>query len=182
MSEAGAMLEPGAVGFERLFDGDIDQLWRYLVEGDRRAVWLAGGDDIPAEPGAEFELRFHHRALSPRQVPTPERFRSFEEGMSSRHRVLRCEPPRLLVISWGGGADGEDSEVSFELSEAGEGRVRLKLTHRRLADPDAMRLVAGGWHTHLDGLADRLAGRTPEPFWTRFMAAEADYAGRFIQD
>jgi uncharacterized protein YndB with AHSA1/START domain len=102
--------------------------------------------------------------------------------MSSRHRVIRCEPPRLLVISWGGGIDGEDSEVSFELSEAGEGRVRLKLAHRRLAGLDAMRLVAGGWHAHLDGLGDRLAGRAPEPFWSRFVKAEADYAQRFKQD
>lgn len=56
--------------------------------------------------------------------------------------------------------------------------MRLILTHRRLADRAAMLSVAGGWHTHLDILADRLAGRTPEPFWTTHERLEADYESR----
>ena len=34
---------------------------------------------------------------------------------ATHHEVIRCDPPRLLSLTWGGGADGP-SEVTFELT------------------------------------------------------------------
>lgn len=45
--------------------------------------------------------------------------------------------------------------MTFELTEQGSA-VLLTVTHRRLANRDEMLSVAGGWHTHLDILLDRL--------------------------
>ncbi|MNR51250.1 hypothetical protein D3C85_1708980 [compost metagenome] len=52
------------------------------------------------------------------------------------------------------------------------------LTHRKLASRDDMVDVAGGWHTHLNVLAARLAGREPGPFWSVNAALEAEYQAR----
>jgi uncharacterized protein YndB with AHSA1/START domain len=175
MSEHGTITGPGTVRFERLLPGPIERVWAYLVESDKRAQWLAAGK-LPQRAGAAFELRFHHASLSPHQAPAPERFRAMEGGCSGMHEVVRCEPPHLLAITWGGGE--EPSEVTFELAAEGE-RVRLVLTHRRLADRKQMVNVAGGWHSHLAILEERLAGRTPPAFWPLFEGIEADYAERF---
>lgn len=51
-------------------------------------------------------------------------------------------------------------------------------THPQEERREAMLSVAAGWHTHLDILADRLAGRTPEGFWRRHTRLEAEYARR----
>ena len=56
--------------------------------------------------------------------------------------------------------------------------VRLVLVHSRLPNREEMLSVAGGWHTHLDILADRLDGRTPPGFWATHTRLEAEYALR----
>ena len=91
--------------------------------------------------------------------------------------MQRCEPPSLLDNTWGGGGE-EPSEVTFELTAEGD-KVRLVLTHRRLADRKSMIGVSGGWHTHLAILEEKLAGRTPPSFWTLFGDIEAEYERRF---
>lgn len=172
----GRIVAPDAVCFERLFPGPIERVWAYLVDSDKRGRWLASGR-MPAEPGAPFEMRFDHDSLSSDKAVAPEPYRQYAGGVISRHRMIRMEPPRLLVISWGGGSEPE-SEVKFELSEE-PGGVRLVLTHYRLPDLDEMVNVSGGWHTHLAVLAERLAGREPLAFWTLFEGVEDDYARRF---
>lgn len=179
MSDWGQRIAPGIVRFERLLPGSIEEVWGYLVIGEKRRLWLAGGDDVPMQAGAEFELHFHHASLSSEIVPAPERFRPMEGGVTSRHRVLAVEPPRLLVISWGGGEGEAQSEARFALKQEGE-QTRLTLTHSLLS-PHAEPNVAGGWHTHLDILADRMQGREPEPFWTRFEPIEAHYKARILE-
>ncbi len=171
----GVVVEPGAIRFERLLPGPIERVWAYLTDSDKRGLWLASG---PMEPrvGAEFELYFDHRSLSPVRAPTPERFRQYEGGHTSRHRVTRCEPPHLLAYSWGGGAEGP-SEVTFELTAMGQ-HVRLVLTHRRLAEGEPMLSVAGGWHAHLAVLSEQLNGRSPPSFWTLFEQLEGEYEKR----
>ncbi|HSK38390.1 MAG TPA: SRPBCC family protein [Arenibaculum sp.] len=174
-SPYGTVIAPGTIRFERLLPGPIERVWSYLSESDKRARWLAAGEMEP-RAGAAFDLCFDHAGLSPHQVPTPERFKQYDGGIGSSHRVIRCEPPHVLAITWGGGGEGP-SEVTFELAAEGD-EVRLVLTHRRLADARTMVDVAGGWHTHLAILEDTLAGRTPPSFWTLFGGIEEDYAGR----
>ncbi|AWK89950.1 SRPBCC family protein [Azospirillum thermophilum] len=168
-------LSSDAVRFERLLPGPIGRVWSYLVESDKRSQWLAAGEMEP-RAGVSFELLFNNGRLSP-GAPAPERFRHFDKPMATGHRVLRCDPPRLLAFSWGGRAEAP-SEVTIELSEEGD-KVRLVLTHRRLPADGSLLTVSGGWHTHLAILADRLAGREPPALWPLFDEMHRAYSERF---
>ncbi|WP_158046393.1 SRPBCC family protein [Skermanella pratensis] len=169
----GTVVEPGAIRFERLLPGPIERVWAYLTESEKRGQWLASGEMEP-RAGSAFSLHFDNSGLSPQRVPTPERFRRYDTGITTSHEVTRCEPPHVLAFTWGGGTE-EPSEVTFELAREGEG-VRLVLTHRRLPDAPSLTNVGAGWHSHLAILADKLSGRTPPSFWTLFDKLEAVYA------
>jgi len=164
----GRLIGPAEVRFERLLPGPIETVWEFLVDSEKRGLWLASGP-MDLKPGGAVELRFQHRDLSPHKAVPPERFKDMDEtGHVSRERVLRVEPPRLLTISWG------ESDVTFELVPEGA-KVRLILTHRRLTDRGELVQTSGGWHTHLAILEDRANGRTPPSFWTVFADIEGDY-------
>lgn len=177
MADVGTLVEPGIVRFERTLPGPIDRVWAYLTEPEKRARWLAGGE-MELRVGGRVELWFKHADLSPIEAPTPERFAASANGSAVHGTVTACEPPRRLAFTWGEGND-RFSEVTFELEAVGDG-VRLTVTHRRLGDERALWAnVAGGWHTHLAILEDRLMGRVPQPFFATFEPIEAAYLERF---
>jgi len=156
----GEIVEPGTIRFERLLPGPAERIWEFLADSDKRGTWFAWGEMAP-EVGSEFQLRFHHAELSANQAPIPEKWKAIEAGhVSGTLRVTRWEPPKALAFTWGDGT----SEVTFELTPMG-GWTLLVLTHRRLADRAAMVGTAGGWHSHLRMLADRVAGTEPPAFW-----------------
>jgi uncharacterized protein YndB with AHSA1/START domain len=174
MSDYGTITAPGTVRFERRLPGPIERVWAYLTESAKRGTWLATGAVEP-RAGGQVELHFLHSDLSPVPAEIPAKHKSMEKGASFNARVTQCQPPRLLSHSWPE-SSGEESEVTFELTPQGE-EVLLVLTHRRLA-PAGMVNTAGGWHTHLGILVDRLNGRVPQPFWTVFTQLEGEYAHR----
>ncbi len=168
----GEVIDRRTVCFQRLLPGPIERVWAFLTESEKRRLWLAAGD-FELRPGGKTTLFFQHKNLSAKRATPPEQFRKMdEEGGGFDGRVLRCEPPRLLTITWGG--EPHESEVTFELTPQADGKVLLTLTHRRLADDD-MKMVAPGWHTHLAILADRLTGDEPENFWVAFAHWKAHY-------
>lgn len=164
------LLAADTARFERLLPGPIERVWSYLIEPDKRAQWLGSGT-MEQRVGSEFQLRFDHAQLSQTPIAPPARFASITAGKTTRHRVIACQPPTLLAISWGDGP--EPSEVSFELAPSGE-QVRLTVTHRKLQPTDVAG-VSGGWHTRLNILADRLDGHLPQPFWPVFSHLLARY-------
>jgi uncharacterized protein YndB with AHSA1/START domain len=122
--------------------------------------------------GGKVSLRFKHAELSPNQSPPPERFRKMdEEGHRAEETVTEIDPPRRLAFTWGG-----TSEVVFELSPRSDGKVLLTLTHRKLPSDAERTGTAGGWHTHLIILVEKLEDRTPPAFWEVFRRVDADYA------
>ena len=167
-ADLGRVLAPDTVRFERLLPGPVERVWSYLVESDKRGLWLASGTLEPRVGGA-VELTFHNATLSPE--PVPERYRPRSGPIASRQQVTRFEPPHALAFTWGSAA--APSEVLFELAREGD-RVRLVLTHTRL-DGQARRDVTGGWHTHLAVLAAHLDRREPPAFWSLLTAIEAAY-------
>jgi uncharacterized protein YndB with AHSA1/START domain len=173
----GQVIDAQTVRFERLLPGPIERVWAYLTEGDKRRRWFAGGD-MDLRVGGTAEFIFHHSELTPHQEAVPDKWKDYTDGMSFVSRITRCEPPRLLGITWGDSPG--DSEVVFELTARG-GDVLLTLTHRRLPNRGEMIDVAGGWHTHLDILADVLNGRTPGPFWSAAARHGAEYEKRIPQ-
>src|SRR5690606_27182184 len=107
--ERGRFTRSDEVRFVRLIPGPIERVWAYLVEGEQRATWLAGG---PLEPrvGGRAELFFRHANLAPDESP-PDQYKQYHDpGDSFVARVTQCEPPRLLAYTWGGNSD---SEVTF---------------------------------------------------------------------
>jgi len=171
MSGYGELIAPDTVQFKRLLPGTIDTIWSYLIDGEKRRLWLAGGD-TEERVGGRVDLHFHNAALSHLpDEPPPDRYEEMPERVSFQGVVTACEPKTLLSHTWVG--DGEKSEVTYELEQRSDG-VLLTLTHRRLSD-EVLTGAAAGWHTHLAILADILAGRKPPPFWSRFTPLEAEY-------
>ncbi len=177
MSDYGEFIEPGTIRFERLLPGPIERVWAFLTESDKKAQWLAAGDVEP-RVGGKVELNFKHKNLSPNDDPIPDKYKHMEEGTGFTGRVTQWDPPRLLSYTWGE-ETGEESEVTFELKPEEDGKVLLVLTHRRLGDDtDILISVAGGWHTHLGILSDRLSARKPQGFWKVHTRLEQEYLER----
>ena len=87
-------------------------------------------------------------------------------------RIVELDPPRKLVFTWQGSGD-----VSFELEPKGS-KVLLTVIHRRLPDRATLLKVGPGWHTHLDVLVARAAGKEPEPFWDSWVRLQKEYEHR----
>jgi uncharacterized protein YndB with AHSA1/START domain len=118
---------------------------------------------------------FRNSELTENDDPPPPKYAQYAGESRFWGTITACEPPGLLAYTWGG--SGEASEVSFELATVGD-RVRLVVTHSRLATREDMIGVAGGWHAHLDILAARLEDRTPAGFWASHTRLEAEYEKR----
>jgi uncharacterized protein YndB with AHSA1/START domain len=171
MREFGVVPEARALRIRRVLPGPIERVWACLTESDKRAKWLAAGP-MDLQVGGRVELIFRNSDLSPHE-PIPDEYKK-REGASWEGRITQCEPPRLLGYTWG---SGEQSEVTFELTPAGE-EVILVLTHRRLPDRGTMVGVGSGWHTHLAMLLDLLEGRAGRPFWSTLARMRAEYDRR----
>ena len=175
MSEYGEMLSPNTVRFERLLPGPIERVWSYIIDGDKRAQWLCGGDTEP-RTGGKIELRFHNATISDLpDDPPPEKYATMNEVVLFNGTITRCEAPTVLAHTWE--FEETASEVCYELFEAGE-QVRLVITHSRLDTPEDVAGACGGWHTHLGILADILEGRERRPFWKTHTVLEAEYEQR----
>ena len=129
------------VQLRRTYDAPIDDVWDAITDPDRLGRWFlpVSGD---LRLGGRYQL----------------------EG-NAGGEILRCEPPRLLTVSWIFGEPAQDSfsEVEVRLSEAAEGGTLLQVDH--VATVDAPRwtefgpgAVGVGWDLILLGLAMYLAG------------------------
>lgn len=174
MNEYGVVLESGAVRFERLLPGPIERVWAYITEGDKRSKWFCGGDVEP-RIGGEVALFFKHSRIT--DEPPPDSARKMnDEGALMTGTVTAWDPPHRFACNWVGMGD-PDSDVEFELSEAGD-KVRLVLIHHRLATKDRMAMISSGWHLHLGLLEDQLTGARPRGFWSVHDQLKAEYAER----
>jgi len=175
MSQYGERLDATTIRFERLLPGPIERVWEFLTDSDKRARWLAAGE-AELTVGGDVELHFRNSSLSTQpDIDPPGKYSEMPETVSFSGTVTRCEPPNVFAHTWT--FFDEDSEVCYQLEEQGD-RVRLVLTHRKLGK-DQVLSVSGGWHTHLDILADILDGRDARPFWKSHTANEAEYERRF---
>lgn len=168
----GEYLDAQTIRFERLLPGPVERVWEYLVDSEKRGKWLATGE-MQGKPGSKVELRFNHKDLTPHGEVPPEQYRK-EGGHVVVWTVKEFDPPKLLVVWWN--VPG-DSEVKFELAPRGD-KVLLTLTHSNVTKKDMLKSVSGGWHTHLDILADHLGGNVPGPFWPKIQKLSKDYEAK----
>jgi uncharacterized protein YndB with AHSA1/START domain len=159
-------ITPQMLRLERLLDAPLEKVWQYLVDPNLRARWFMGG---PTElrPGGAIGMTMNHDALSDDAIPTPERYRPYI-GKSWNERIVRIEPPHVLVFTW---EDGKAGEVTFELSAVAQ-QTRLVLTHRGLRGPEDALNFGGGWMAHLEALQGRMTNRGVPNFWALHDQAE----------
>ena len=129
--------ETVAVTLQRRYDADQADVWQAITDPDRVRRWFLPltGD---LREGGSFQL----------------------EGNASGD-IMTCEPPRHLMVTFG----GESSIVDVLLSDDGQ-QTLLMLTHSvpiELAGSGAGALYVGpGWDGALLGLALHLAGEVTE--------------------
>lgn len=152
---------PGEVRLVRLLPGPIERVWDFITDPEKRARWFAGGL-LEQRVGGKFEFVMRHKNLAPDEKPPAEYAHVQDPGVTFEGRVIQCEPPRLLVFTFG----GEDSVVTFDLKPEGD-KVRLLLTHR--ASGDDLKEVgsyASGWHIHFAMLIALLEDAPRPKFWS----------------
>lgn len=161
----------GEVRLVRLLPGPIERIWQYLTDPEKRARWICGGV-LEQKSGGKVEFAMHHKKLAPNETPPAKYAQVQDPGVTFEGRVLKCEPPHLLVYTFG----SDDSVVTFELTPQGQ-QVQLVLTHRTVGAEEQGELCnyASGWHTHLDYLIAVLEGRTLTSFWATHAKNEAVY-------
>jgi uncharacterized protein YndB with AHSA1/START domain len=160
-------LAPDTLRLERLLDAPPDTVWMWLADPELRQQWFAGG--TKADQTGPFELAFDHDKLSADPVPAPEPYAKYK-GAVSKLKILRIDPPRLLEFTWGAKQDGV---VTIELSAQGAG-THLVLTHRGINGPGPMADFGGGWTSHLDVLATKVAGGVVRDFWALHKQSAAE--------
>lgn len=170
--QPGTFSAPGEVRLVRLLPGPLERVWEFLTDPEKRARWFCGGV-TEQRAGGRIEFAMHHKNLAPDEAPPPEFAHVQDPGVTFAGRVLRCEPPRLLVFTFG----SDDSEVTFELSPQGA-RVQLVVTHRTRGAEEQAELsnYAAGWHVHLHHLVALLEGAPRPPFWSLHTRLKAEYS------
>jgi uncharacterized protein YndB with AHSA1/START domain len=127
--------EARVVSLRRGYDADIDDVWDAVTNPDRLARWFlpVTGD---FQPGGKYQVQGN-----------------------AGGEILRCEPPKLLKVTWifGEPGEGDISEVEVRLSTGDGGGTVFELEHT--ATVDAQRwadfgpgAVGVGWDLTLLGL------------------------------
>lgn len=161
---------PGEVRLVRLLPGPIERVWDFIADPEKRARWFCGGL-LEQKAGGRFVFAMHHKNLAPDETPPAEYAKVQDPGVTFEGRVIRCEPPRLLVFTFG----GDDSVVTFDLQSEGE-KVRLLVIHRASGD-DLQQIgnFASGWHIHFSMLIALLENTPRPPFWSEHAKLKAMY-------
>ncbi|WP_055702300.1 MULTISPECIES: SRPBCC family protein [Streptomyces] len=129
-----------SIVMRRTYDAGIHDVWEACTDAERLGRWF-----LPVT--GELKLGGHY-AL---------------EG-NAGGEVLRCEPPRLLRVSWilGEPKEGDFSEVEVRLTPEGEERTLFELEHVAVVDPEfwdtyGPGATGVGWDLGLVGLEKYLA-------------------------
>ncbi len=130
--------------FHRTYDADIADVWDACTNPDRLRRWY-----VPVT--GDLRQGGH-----------------FEQAMMGAGEIVRCEPPQLLVLSLGGGAD----EIELRLSGSSDGSTELELQHATTFDEheiggqvyDAIFCMGGGYYPRFVALDQHLRGELPEEY------------------
>jgi uncharacterized protein YndB with AHSA1/START domain len=122
--------------FNELFAVPIWRLWAALTDSDELGLWLMPPTNFKPQQGQKFILR---------AAPKPG-WRGWVEC-----EVLAIDQPHLMIWAWSSDV-GEDSRLTFELSEEGQA-TRLILRHAGNINQTAADLLRGGWLDKLAALA-----------------------------
>ncbi|MFI6476699.1 SRPBCC domain-containing protein [Nonomuraea sp. NPDC050663] len=147
----------------RTYDAAIDDVWDACTDPERLSRWLAP---------VEGDLRLGG---------------AFQLKDNAGGKILRCEEPRLLKVTWSLG-EGMDTEVELRLTP-GEGEsTDLELVHSspavivdemvRAYGPGGTIGIGGGWDLTLLGLDLHLTGADFDPATWEDSAEAREFATR----
>jgi uncharacterized protein YndB with AHSA1/START domain len=149
--------ERKVITLRRHYDADVEDVWEACTSADRLNRWFlpVTGD---LRPGGTYQFKGN-----------------------AGGRILACEPPSLLKVSWLFGDNPGFSEVEVRLS-AEDGGTLFELCHTAEAPPEMWSgfgpgAVGVGWDLALLGLALHLSG-APQVDADTFH--ETDEGRRFI--
>ena len=128
-----------SVVLRRSYDATVEDVWDACSDPDRLKRWF-GSVSGDLRLGARFQI----------------------EG-NAGGEILRCEPPRLLAVSWVYG-DNPADEVELRLTPGADGTTVLEL--EPAAAPGTAGDLAGvgvGWDLTLLALGMHLAGQVVDP-------------------
>jgi len=171
MTDYGIQTGPSELQFTRQFDADVDRVWQFLVDPEKRKLWFCGGstDD---HVGGKIVFEFDHRRLS--ESGPPEKYAA-EEVVTHFGEILEYDAPRRFAFTWFESAGAESSVVEIDLKPLGEGQTQLHLVHKGVVGREMLIGVFAGWHGHFDLLAEVLIGPRNTDFWVRDQQLEAEY-------
>jgi len=165
----------GVLAIERILPGTPEQIWPYLTEPEKTALWL-GSLQADMKSGSQLKITFDHASLSPPEESEPEQQEQIDCSVVTGE-ILEYEPFKTLRFSWCW--DKVLTEVCFQLTPQTPDTSLLIITHAQLTDKTTIISVAAGWHTHVDILLAKLNGETPLPFWGKHDGLITEYQHRF---
>lgn len=132
--------------FRRTYDAPVDDVWEACTSPERLRRWY-----VPVTGDLRVGGTFH-------------------QAMMGSGVVVRCDPPALLHVAIGGGAD----EIELRLTADGEHRTVLELQHATTLDAheiggerfDAIFCMGGGYYPRLAALDRLLRGTLPGDYDT----------------
>lgn len=166
----------GKLVFRRTFSQTPDIVWQYLVEDEKRRLWLCGGDVEPKE-GGRIEFKFDPEDFGDKR---PETVSETAYTADFEGQVKAYDPPHKLSFTWPSASGFENTLITFELRSS-EGGTNMTLTHENIGRRSDMIGSAAGWHTHLELLECRLSRKILPNFFERNEELEADYKHRLEQ-
>jgi len=129
--------EAHTVALQRTYDAPVEEVWEALTDPQRIVRWFLPitGD---LRLGGTYQF----------------------EG-NAGGKILRCEPPHSLLVTWAMGEDSGASQVEVRLSPTGEGKTLLRLDHAAVVPPEMWAeygpgAVGVGWDLGLVGLSMHL--------------------------
>lgn len=133
----------------RVFEADIETLFRALTDPHTIMLWMGGGVAKPQR--AESDLREGGAW-----------FVEMQGSSGNPHNVkgafTRVDPPNEVGFTWAWYSTPEAvSHVTYRLKAVSDSQTQLTLIHDRFATTDARDGHGRGWNASLDRLVDVLA-------------------------
>ncbi len=142
------------VTLERVMPASATRVFEMVSQPQNMVRWWGHDGMIVPEHNLDFSQPGPWHSV----MVSPDGTRRMVSG-----QVTEVDPPRFIAFTWGwhdggpGGPRGSETTVTIEISEAGEDRAKMILSHYDLATDTARAGHTKGWLSIFDKLEKGLA-------------------------